>query len=36
MPLTVAPLTRNIGAEISGVDLGKALDAATVEALREA
>jgi len=36
MPLTITPLTRTIGAEISGVDLGKVLDAATVEELRAA
>lgn len=34
--LTITPLTRHVGAEIAGIDIGTPLDATTVEVLNEA
>ena len=36
MPLTVKPLTKTIGAEVTGVDLAKPLDEPTRRALYDA
>ena len=34
--LTITPLTRHVGAEIAGIDIGRPLDATTIEVLNEA
>jgi taurine dioxygenase len=36
MPLTIDPVTPSVGAEASGVDLGKPLDEATLDAIYQA